>query len=135
MYHFKNLTGFDFYNLKSRPTINDIITLLTRITTGVKINGDDANLVALAKYYLDKNPEIIKSITSRSDGNKVPNYRLANLSNTFYQHLANLQNRIESSPTGSESPLMLSFYIITQHYIRKADYIWMPSQKLRRNLD
>lgn len=110
LYHFKNLTGFDFLQFKNQDLpLNDIITLLTRITTGVKINGDDANLVALAKYYLDKNPEIIKSITSRSDGNKVPNYRLANLSNTFYQHLANLQNRIESSPTGSESPLMLSF--------------------------
>ena len=110
LYHFKNLTGFDFLQFKNQdPPLNDIITLITRITTGAKINGDDANLVALAKYYLDKNPEVIKSITSRSDGNKVPNYRLANLSNTFYQHLANLQNRIENSPTGSESPLMLSF--------------------------
>lgn len=110
LYHFKNLTGFDFLQFKSQDLpLNDITSLLTRIVSGVKIAGDDANLLALSKYYLDKNPEIIKSITSRSDGNKVPNYRLANLSNTFFQHLANIQNRIEKSPTGAESPLMLSF--------------------------
>lgn len=110
LYQFKNLTGFDFLQFKNQDfPITDINAVITKVLSGTHLNNDDSNLIALAKYYLDKNPEIIKSITSRSDGNKVPNYRLANLANTFYQHLANLQNRIENSSTGSESPLTLSF--------------------------
>lgn len=105
----KSISGFDFLQFRGQDLPkDDIKAIIKRAIIDKVINKSDSKLQSLAAYYLNKNPEIIKSVSSRSDGSKVPNYRLGNLANTYHSHLANLQNRIDKSPTGNESPLKKS---------------------------
>ena len=70
-----------------------------------KSKDENSDWKSILKCYEDNNFFIIKSVTKRTSGDNLPNYRLVSLSNDFQEQLANIKNKLNEKNKNIENQL------------------------------